>query len=66
MDEFNTYLAPDKPFLLICRNLDDTGDVLFWCKTELELNWIAENNTAVRPYDAFEIGSMREISFVQR
>ena len=66
MDEFGTYLAPDKPFLLICRNIDDSGDVLFWCKTELELNWIAENNTAVRPYDAFEIGSMREISFVHR
>lgn len=62
MNEFDTYLAPDKPFLLICRNLDDTGDVLFWCQTREELLFVAKNNTAVTPYDAIEIGSCRRIN----
>ena len=72
MDDWNEYdddipnidecfLQPYKPFLLISKNADFSADVLSWCKTEEELLWMAANNKALHPYDAMEIGSIREI-----
>lgn len=54
------YLKPEKPFVLIGK-LKDGNDFITWHDTIEDLIWCAKNNTAVVPYEAFEIGSIKEI-----
>jgi hypothetical protein len=59
-NEFNTFVKPEKPFMLI--NNDCEGhDVVFWFDNEDELIWTAKNNKALTPYTSIEIDSSREI-----
>lgn len=59
-NEFNTFLKPEKPFVLISQ-LENGNQMVTWHEDEEDLIWTAKNNKAVTPIYAFEIGSSRKI-----
>lgn len=64
-NEFNTFLKPERPFLLLSKDKEG-HDVVTWHETEDDLMWCVKNNKAVDAYAAIEIGSYRNIKLKMR
>ena len=61
MNEFDTFLKPEKPFMLVAHVKRTCDQQITWYETEDELLYSARSNTAVIPVYAIEIGSSREV-----
>lgn len=62
-NEYNTFLKPERPFLLIYTDNDEVSYA--WLESEEELRQVIEEVTSYgcKIQDAIEIGSIREIKF---
>lgn len=63
-DKYNMFLEPEKPFLLIYTDVDDSVSYA-WLESEEDLQEVIKEVTSYgcKIQDAIEIGSVREIKY---